>query len=485
MNRHQILTALVGPEGAKALRKAAERLPHLDNAMVPRALYAWLGLAGHGYDGEIPGVGGRLVLRKSDTGFNGAMTLNDVDYSFDSASLFHVAAALGVVMGLDHSRVPEVVSDADLFRLGKSVDALVGARVAHAALRKMASERSEFTFEHEHDVSGPAPRTLLYALNSSGQQVAKAVLAGSPKSLALQGLEIDRRYPTLEKKMVEAARSLIGFDLQKAEQTLPPHTLMSAENPLFPKTKDLSNQQAVQFLRDAGEDAHPAIGSYGRPENSLIVYNPKNPKLIDGLARDLGQESVIHSDGLSHKMLMVNGENAGKHHPGQGTMWHAEKPDDYYTILPDGRIFTHNFDFNQLHSDLEKAGKGSAEAPGPAHKPTQQAGPLQPDAPTRQQVQPPKLRGRKPPPPPKATMKLPSLRLSEKQLTAACGACDGHQLSADGRFQACYCFRDLASDVKLEKSESSYLLSFGGKWKEDAIFSFLDTVYRGQNHGKE
>jgi hypothetical protein len=483
VDKHKVLAAIAGPEGAKALRKAAERLPHLDHAMLPRALYSWLTIAGHGYDGEIPGVDGHLLLRKTDSGFRGAMSVEGTDYTFESASLFHVAAALGVFMGLDH-RVPASVSDADLVKLGKSLDALVGARVAHEALRKMTAS---FSFDLEHDAVS-APYTVVYATDESGRQAGKAVLAGDPRHLVLQSMDLDRRrYPGLEKKMVDVVRALIGFDLQKAEQKLPPHSLMSAENPLFPQAKHMTNQEAVKYLRDAGEDAHPTIGSYGRPENSLIVYNPKQPKVIEDLARDLGQESVIHSDGLNHRMLMVNGENAGKHHPGQGTEWHAEKPQDYYTILPDGRIFTHSFDFNQLHpphDGLEKAGVGEAEIPGPPHKPTPQDGPLPPKAPTREQDAPPRQRGRKPPDPEKATMPLPSLRLSEKQLTAACGVCDGQQIS-DGRFTACFCFRGLASDVKLQKQESSYLLSFGGKWNEDAIFAFLDAVHRGNDHGQE
>jgi hypothetical protein len=486
VDQQEILTAIVGPEGAKALRKAAERLPHLDHAMLPRALYSWLALAGHGYDGPIPGLGGHLLLRKTESGFRGAMSAEGTDYAFESASLLHVAAALGVFMGLDHNRVPASVSDSDLAKLGKSLDALVGARVAHEALKKMTAS---FDFHLEHDVTG-SPQTVVYATDDSGKPAGKAVLVGSPQDLALHALDIDRqRYPGLEKKMIDVVRTLVGFDLQKAEKGLPPHALMSAENPLFPQTKSMSNQEAVQYLRNSGEDAHSTIGSYGRPENSLIVYRPKNPKLIEDLSRDLGQESVIHSDGSTHQMLMVNGPNAGKHHPGQGTEWHAEKPQDYYTILPDGRIFTHNFDFNQLHSPhdgLEKAGEGEAEAPGPAHKPTPQAGPLQPEAPTRQQDQPPMQRGRKPPAPLKATMPLPSLRLSEKQLTATCTACGGSQcISSSGRFVSCFCFRDLAADVKLQKQESSYLLSFGGKWDEDVIFAFLDTIRRGKPNGQQ
>jgi hypothetical protein len=483
MDRHQILTALVGMEGAAALQKAAQRLPHLDNAMLPRALYAWLSLAGRGYDGEIPGGGGRLVLQKTEAGFSGCMSVADINYTFQDASLLHVAAALGVGLGLERQRVSVAVSDDHLYRLGKSVDALVRARVAHAVLRKSAAEKT-LSFEKEYDVQEEPPRTIIRALDGNNHQAGVLTLTGvRPDDLRLHSWQIDTKYSTLEKKMVDVLLGLMNKTsaLKKNESSLPPHTLMSAENPLFPQAKNLSNQQALQYLRDAGEDAHPTVGSYGRPENSLIIYNPKNPKLIEGLARDLGQESVIHSDGASHKMLMVNGENVGKYHPGQGTQWHNQKPEDYYTILPDGRVFTHYFDFNQLHSDLEKAGKGRTEAPGPANKPTPQGGPLAPNPPTRQQSQPPKLRPRQPKLDSTA-IKLPSLRLSEKQLSTACGVCDGQRLSADGRFEACHCFRDLASDVRLEKTDSSYLLSFGGKWKENAILAFLDNVYGVRSH---
>ena len=63
----------------------------------------------------------------------------------------------------------------------------------------------------------------------------------------------------------------------------------------------------------------------------------------------LGQDSSIYSNGGKHEMRYHHGEKAGKSHLGSGTEYHKEKPKDLYTTLPNGKHFTHNFDFDKLH----------------------------------------------------------------------------------------------------------------------------------------
>jgi len=138
--------------------------------------------------------------------------------------------------------------------------------------------------------------------------------------------------------------------LGKSEENhLGPHIIFSPENPLFPnsiKVKE-SIDEAVKNLVNQGEDAKKVQGHYGQPENSIIVFNPKNPESILQHVKDLGQESAIHSDGENHKFIFLNGPDEGRFVSGKGTVFHTEKPKDNYTTLPNGQHFTHNFDFSK------------------------------------------------------------------------------------------------------------------------------------------
>jgi len=128
------------------------------------------------------------------------------------------------------------------------------------------------------------------------------------------------------------------------------HIIFSAENSPYPdKVKSTATHaEVLSFLKAKGEDAHEVQGHYGAPEKSIVVHNPKKPEHIKRLAHSLGQESVIDSDGKNHRLEYLHGVNVGKYAQGSGTVWHSQKPKDFYTSLPDGRHFTHNLDFDNL-----------------------------------------------------------------------------------------------------------------------------------------
>jgi len=134
----------------------------------------------------------------------------------------------------------------------------------------------------------------------------------------------------------------------------PRHFLFTTENPLYPN-KDTIGMNAVdttKVLRTMGEEAHTVAGMYGNPENSVLVNNPNNLELLHRIAYDAGQESGIYSDYGNHEYHYYHGENAGQMHKGQGTNWHDEAPEDFYTSMmtPDGpKRFTHNIDFDKLY----------------------------------------------------------------------------------------------------------------------------------------
>lgn len=132
-----------------------------------------------------------------------------------------------------------------------------------------------------------------------------------------------------------------------------PHFIFSVENPIHPSKFKISHDQALALLKEKGYNAESMSGKYGEPEKSILVHNP--PKLsykhLNRFASALGQDSTIISDGYDHEMHYVNGPKAGKHHKGEGTVFHKEEPNDYYSTLEDGTHFTHGFNFDKLHSD--------------------------------------------------------------------------------------------------------------------------------------
>jgi len=137
------------------------------------------------------------------------------------------------------------------------------------------------------------------------------------------------------------------------------HFLMSAEAPhVEPKLK-MSHKSAFKFLKDHGFDVEEALGKYpnkeGIPtlENSFLIHNVNEDHLpfLYNFARDLGQESAIHSKGLKHEFRYLNGDNAGSYHRGAGTEIHMEEPENYYTKTKNGLIFSHDIDFNNTYKD--------------------------------------------------------------------------------------------------------------------------------------
>lgn len=131
-----------------------------------------------------------------------------------------------------------------------------------------------------------------------------------------------------------------------------PHAIFSVENSPYPDKVKIPqaegkdrHEETVDFLRSKGEDAHSSQGHYGSPERSIIVFNPKNANAIKNIAHSFGQESWIHSNGKQHRLEMLHGPAAGHVFTGEGTELHQNKPQDYYSTLPDGTHFTHKINF--------------------------------------------------------------------------------------------------------------------------------------------
>jgi hypothetical protein len=144
-----------------------------------------------------------------------------------------------------------------------------------------------------------------------------------------------------------------------------PHIILSVENPGYPASSPVSHDVAVKSLEKlGGGKVHTIKGHYGKPEQSILISDPSDEQaqFARHLAHSTGQESHIESDGHSHKMYFNNGPKAGSIVHGRGTKWHSKAPKDYFTTLPSGETFTHNF-------EMEKAEKtpGSGVKINPQH----------------------------------------------------------------------------------------------------------------------
>lgn len=139
----RFLKAVLGEDGATALQKAALRSETLESLLIPRTVLAWLGLATRSeYRGQIPGVANTYIsFKKNEDGFDGEISVADEIYSFNKASLYHLAASVAVSMGADKEKASPDLRDIDLTRLGKSIDLLIKARaVTRELLNKRASK---------------------------------------------------------------------------------------------------------------------------------------------------------------------------------------------------------------------------------------------------------------------------------------------------------------------------------------------------------
>ncbi len=172
-------------------------------------------------------------------------------------------------------------------------------------------------------------------------------------------------YKKIFKSIQESSALQKVFDgLWKSEDNAvlarKPHFIFSAENPMYPENHvyNLKHEEVVSLLKKKGYQVEEVKGHYGgHPERSIIVHNTTKHAVrhLHNLAKKLGQESSIASDGYNHEMHMHGGPNAGLHFKGQGTAIHKRKPDDYYTQMNDGTTFSHHFNFDEAHEKHSSA----------------------------------------------------------------------------------------------------------------------------------
>jgi hypothetical protein len=178
---------------------------------------------------------------------------------------------------------------------------------------------------------------------------------------------LENRLPNLAKKEIVSLAKVYCYRvhmeaeyiLAKSMDTVKkgkPHFILSAEKARHPRKNTMNHDQAIKHLKSKGMKAETVYGHYGEPERSILVHEPKEHHVehLKNLARDMGQESSLESDGTNHKLHFHHGEHAGKHVKGSGTDFSQKRPKDNYTTLRDGTHFQHNLDFGKMHESKGK-----------------------------------------------------------------------------------------------------------------------------------
>lgn len=233
------LQSVVGRDGAAALVKAAQD-PDLAWALVPRAVMAWLDVVGRAaqYDAGLPGAEDvRLLLRKSELGYCGYVTIGGRPYPFQDVQLEHVAGGISIALGLEPGHHP--LHHRALPALGKSIDLLVKSRAVRALAAAAAKRPPKPNGAPEapgpaaaptpaQEPTGPTavqpPNTGAQAQNGAADAPAKPPAKSRPKrpQLRVTKAEAQQSCPTCGGHQFEAGRYVgcgCWADLAKSVKT--------------------------------------------------------------------------------------------------------------------------------------------------------------------------------------------------------------------------------------------------------------------------
>lgn len=469
--KFKFLVSVLGADGAKALAKAAERSQELENALLPRTILAWLGIAARSdYEGGIPGVDNTYIqFQKSEDKFTGSISIGDDIYSFEDAALLHMASAVAVALGQDHERVSPGLRDMDIQRLGKNIDTLVKARVAVAELRKMRVE----------------PQSL-------NKMAIAALKPGDP-------IERPDTTPSGTKMfdythLLQPYHQKAGYQLQvshtPASSKLKSHLLFGGRRVGGVEADHEGNDLKIDF-GDIHED-HRGKG-LGQAAYEAVMAHGFHKLGVKNVTGD------VHST-MASKVHQRLGQKHGMNYKPTPTPYPqlaAPRPGPF-----DAQMGPYNYAIKEelAMGKAAKSPSGGAEAPGPAHAPTAPDGPIAPTPPDPTQNSKGPVVGLRPklPKPPKAgqlTHPLdpkktqpapgtaapasPSLNVTKSQARVRCALCGIPQFK-DDHFTGCYCFKAMAKSVKVSADEHGYVLQFKSEWDAESIITLAEALQEKQ-----
>ena len=406
----QFLQGVLGPDGSSALIKAIDREVRLGPALVPRAVLSWLGVVARGsYTGSLPGVDSvQFNMKKSEgAGFTGFVTIGPENYEFKNASVYHIGAALTVALGVDQAKVEDSVRSATLAKLGKSIDTLVKARIAHEYQLKKAIG----AIPPGKEMTAP----IGAAAGSKHMDYSHVLSPGQRQ--AGYGLSVEH-HPDSGTVLAHVSHQGKNVGQVKA---------MHFDNKLHIEDADISKEHQGKGL---GQAAYEGVFAHG---------------LHNGIKEVAGG---IHSTSASkvHQAL------AAKH--GLGYVQQPTTAPQLAAPIPSPYDNKYTHQGYAIKAELKPTAK--VEEPGSSNKPTKQMAPEPPQGPSFQAAAPKPL-------------KKPKLSVTKSESLNKCGMCSGLQFQGD-RFTGCVCFNDLARGVEVKKTEKGYDLTFKSEdWDFDAV----------------
>jgi GNAT superfamily N-acetyltransferase len=418
VQRYGFLVATLGEDGAQALAKAAERWPPLAAVLVPRAIMAWLTVVDD-FEGQLPGVDNTyLSFTKAEEAYTGTIAVGDTSYGFEAATPAHLAASIGISMGLDADDLDPALRDLDLQRLGKSIDLLVKARKAVYDLgKRQLDPNAGYGFNavhHEGGFIGPQNTTTVSATHPSlpGENAGEATFSHNP----------DGKTITPEMSFVH-----------------PNHRRLGLASAIYAHAEKVTGKKVVPSQMQS-EHAQ-----------GLWSGNAKRPQFGAGTPQKTQQP--LQAMEKSVRLCVCGHGFASKH----------SHPPDFGCDVPGCKC---------TGASEGKALK--AEVAGAAAPPQKQGAPMAPTAP---QMQPKTNTVKTPKTPtgkaPAAAPKPPTVKLTMSQSRKPCPVCSMSQFTGE-RLTGCLCFADLAKNTKTQRTGDGFLVSFGPEWDGEQIGVFLE-----------
>jgi GNAT superfamily N-acetyltransferase len=409
------LIATLGMEGAKALLKAVEREPSLAGVLMPRAILGWLTFtAENEYEGSIPGLDNSYVeFQKSEEGFSGSISLDSGIYSFERASLYHLAASMAMALGLEPNGVDSRIRDTVLVKLGESIDTLAKAQVLMHELKLQKSLQPQRMTTHggyhiEHGGQGATPYSVIHTRTQSPVQGGIASLKDA------QGIADwhQNRYkgyftPNLGKAVLDPSSGYkinhehhnIGGDL---------YTRVTAHAPTGEVVGDTLLAHKGGNLVAEGVQVHP---EHRRKGIASAMYN--------------------HAQSVTGKTMMPSHDQT----PMGRALWQGNVAHPQFGQKP----------AQAQPQKLAASEMDKVELPGQSQKPIPPQGPQMANPPTMQ--------------PKKTAPKLPSLSVGKNEALRSCGMCGGQNFR-DNRFVGCLCYASLSKGIKTTAYGDGFVLEF-------------------------
>lgn len=419
----QFMSACLGEEGSAALRKAAEREPQLDQILVPRAILGWLSfVAEHEYEGEIPGVENTWVqFSKAEGAYSGSISLNKGIYSFEKASVYHLAASIAMALGVQAQPIEANVRDTVLVRLGKSIDTLAKAQVLMAELKKPEALQPQRVLTHgayhieQALTKSDKPYSVIHSATNAVVQQEIATLKDAGEVAAWHQNKYRGHFKPLNKRQLDQNQ---GIRFTHEHHDLGDGEALTHVKAIHPTGK---------VVGEAMFEHKPGVNTL-RPAD--VTVHPEHRR--KGIASAMYQ----HAEKVTNKQIAPSTAQT----PMGQALWAGNAQNKQF---------------------------GKVELPGQSQKPQTQQGPQAPTPPAKQPAASAKAK------------KQPSLQIGKSEAERECEACGGHQFK-DNKFHGCVCFRDLSKSIKTTAYGDGYVLEFGLGIDQEAVKTLMKTFRSGQ-----